>query len=247
VASSQIPLSPEVLADFSVEKVEGVSFGGHYFALTGGQSGLKVDTRKGTWSFSGKQATLISGLPDDDLGPDLVLHTEDGVSVYNPHRHLTSQNQFNFDARKHQQTPATITGKTMMSFAIGLMTLRTVAGKAGGDSLVISNSSLDIGTAFPEEQAMLITVGSQTFRLPAVNDDTQHWQKNGAIYSYTNNHFPGGAAAVKLDTERKSWELKLSRAALGGLAFAAVPVVRLAIGNYEAAMVLAAEQTLTGK
>lgn len=153
----------------------------------------------------------------------------------------------NFDARKHQQIPAAITGETMTSFAIGLMTLRTVNGQAGGDSLIIANSTVDPGVTFPEDQALLITVGRQTFRLPAINDDAEHWQKNGVIYSYTNKYFPGGAATAKFDTGRKTWDFKLSKAALGGMDFATCPVVRLAIGNLEAAMTLAAAQTLSGR
>lgn len=247
--SHQMPLSASVFADFSPEKVEGVSFGGYYFDLSGSEkkSGLTVNQRKEIWGFSGNNASLANDNINDENGLDIVLHTGDGVSCFNPHRNINIQHRFYFDSEKYTQTPAAISGDAMQLFSIGQMTLQTVDGKAGKDSLLISRSTVDIGGAFPEDQPIMITVGQETFRLPSVNGDTEHWEKSGAVYSYTNSNFAGGTATLKFDTEQKIWKFKLARAALGGMDFSDSPIVRLAVGNYEAAMALECEQKLTGR
>lgn len=244
--SRQIPLSAAVLADYSPEKVLGVSVAGYYFDLANTGKNLKINLQKKTWNFTGTDATLDSD-GDYENGFDIVLHTEDGVSCYNPHRDINSQLQFSFDSKKYQQIPAAITGDAMKSFSIGKMTLKTFAGKAGKDSLQISNSTVDTGAAFPEDQPIMITVGHETFHLPSINSDATNWKKSGTIYSYTNKNYHGGTTKIEFDTGNKTWKFKLTKAGLGGMNFADCPIVRLAIGNYEAAMTLETEQKLNSK
>ena len=246
--SQQIPLSAAVLADYSQEKVEGVSLAGYYFDLAnpGGKSKLKVDQRKKIWNFTGNDAPLNNDI-DYENGFDIVLHTTDGVSCYNPHRDVNNQCHFIFDSKKHQQTPAAITGEAMKSFSVGKMNLQTFAGKAGKDSLLISNSTVDTGSAFPEDQPIMITVGHETFHLPSINSDPTHWEKSVTIYSYSNKNYHGGTTKIEFDTGNKTWKFKLTKAGLGGMNFADCPIVRIAIGNYEAAVTLEAEQKLTSK
>ena len=160
---------------------------------------------------------------------------------------LTNQCQFIFDSKKHQQTPAAITGEAMKSFSVGKMNLQTFAGKAGKDSLLISNSTVDTGSAFPEDQPIMITVGHETFHLPSINSDPTHWEKSVTIYSYSNKNYHGGTTKIEFDTGNKTWKFKLTKAGLGGMNFADCPIVRIAIGNYEAAVTLEAEQKLTSK
>ncbi len=245
-----LPLSAEVLDTYASGKLKGVSCGGAYVVIDGDPkgAGVAVDAKKGVWSFSFADLPAVSG--DWNGGQlDLVLRADDGgVSCWNPHWNTVCQWGFEFDSKKQTQTAVAITGTAMKNFSIGKMSLNATAGKAGGDRLLISGSVFELPTqTLPENESILVTIGRITLRLPPISHGGGNWKSSSGVHTYASGAFYGGKVKAVFDMPVKIWSLRLDKASLAAADFSDCPVIRLSIGEYEAASRLDARRKLSLK